>query len=287
MQSNRVPKRARNVVLQDRAGRGGPSIFRFSAPLHQSLQGLRFPSEQIKTPSNDFYAAARSEMKLCGRGGFKDDPNPLPSRDLIEERPTKSGRETTPWDITGSRDSRGTRDLCPRGKATFPSSRPASLPFNFSLSSVFLGPLVFLLYNFTACSGVQPHPQLLQRHAALCARRRLRRHPPPPPRPALPLTSDLVSADPQLDINSRSPKSQPVHPSGPRAGARSPAPQVRGTTSSQSWGCSGLRRRAGGGGQGTRRRRREKGEGCRQLPGRFPAPAEAQVRAAGSALCRG
>lgn len=118
------------------------------------------------------------------------------------------------------------------------------------------------------------------------APRRLRRYP-PPPLPASPLTSDPVSADPQLDINSRSPKSQPVHPSGPRAGALSPAPQVRGTTSSQSWGRSGLRGRAGGGGQSSCRRRREKGEGCRQLPRRPPAPPEAEVGAAAAALCRG
>ena len=58
------------------------------------------------------------------------------------------------------------------------------------------------------------------------------------PRPASPLTSDPVSADPQLDINSRSPESQPGAPSGPRAGAQSPAQQVRGT-SSKSWGSEG------------------------------------------------
>lgn len=58
------------------------------------------------------------------------------------------------------------------------------------------------------------------------------------PRPAPPLTSDPVSADPQLDINSRSPESQPGAPSGPRAGAQSPAQQVRGT-SSKSWGSEG------------------------------------------------
>lgn len=121
------------------------------------------------------------------------------------------------------------------------------------------------------------------------ARRRLGHRPPPPPGPTLALTSDPVSADPRLDINSRSPKSQTVHPSGPRAGARSPAPQVRGATSSQSWGRSRLRGRAGGGGQGSRcrRRRREKGEGCRQLPRRPPAPPEAEVRAAAAALGRG
>lgn len=97
---------------------------------------------------------------------------------------------------------------------------------------------VFPLSNLTACSGVQPRPLCLARPAGRRGRRRLRRHPPLPPRPALPLTSDPVSADPQLDINSRSPESQPGAPSGPRAGAQSPAQQVRGTNS-QSWGSEG------------------------------------------------
>ncbi|VCX31160.1 unnamed protein product, partial [Gulo gulo] len=94
------------------------------------------------------------------------------------------------------------------------------------------------LSDLTACSGVQPHPLCLLSPAGRRGRRRLRRHPPGPPRPALPLTSDPVSADPQLDINSRSPESQPGAPSGPRAGAQSPAQLVRGTNS-QSWGSEG------------------------------------------------
>uniref|UniRef100_M3YTW3 Uncharacterized protein n=1 Tax=Mustela putorius furo TaxID=9669 RepID=M3YTW3_MUSPF len=94
------------------------------------------------------------------------------------------------------------------------------------------------LSDLTACSGVQPHPLCLPRPAGRRGRRRLRRHPPVPPRPALPLTSDPVSADPQLDINSRNPESQPGAPSGPRAGAQSPAQLVRGTNS-QSWGSEG------------------------------------------------
>lgn len=255
--------------------------------MRQSLRGLRSPSEQTKTSltvssilSNAIYAAARPERTFSGRGRFKDDPGPAPSRNLTEERPAESGRD---------REASGTRDLCPRGKATCPSARPTFFSFNFSLSS-FLPeprfPLVFLLSNLTACSGVQPRPLCLPRPAAHRAPPRLWPYP-PPPRPASPLTSDLVSADPQLDINSRSPKSQPVHPSGPRAGALSPAAQVRGTTSSQSWGCSGRRGRAGGGGQSSCRRRRKKGEGCRQPPRRPPAPPEAEVGAAAAALCSG
>lgn len=132
--------------------------------MQQSLRGLRSPSEQTKTSltvsstlSNEIYAAARPERTFSGRGRFKDDPSPAPSRNLTEERPAESGRDL---------EASGTRDLCPRGKATCPSARPISFSFNFSLSS-FLPeprfPLVFPFSNLTACSGVQPRPLCLLR----------------------------------------------------------------------------------------------------------------------------
>lgn len=157
----------------------------------------------------------------------------------------------------------------------------SSSTFLSPLSSQCLGSLlVSSLSSPTARSEVQPRPPLSPAP----------RSPPRPPplRPSPLLTSYPVSADPQLDINSRSPESQPGDPSGPRAGARSPAQQVRGT-SSQSWGRSRQGGHAGGGGQGSsrRRRRREKGEGCRQLPRRLPAPPEGEVRAAAAALVGG
>lgn len=89
-----------------------------------------------------------------------------------------------------------------------------------------------------------------------------------------PLTSDPVSVDPQLDINSKWPESHPGDPSGPRAGARGPAQKV-GSKSTQSRGRAGQRGHAGGGGhRASRRRRREEGEGCRHLAHRPPGPQE-------------
>lgn len=206
-----------------------------------------------------------------GSGGFKDDPSPAPSRDLTEERPSESGRET-PCRIFRGPEASGTPEIFAHveRQTAPPQGQPGSSSTSLSpLSFQRLGSLlVSSLPSLTARSEVQPRP--------------------PPLRPSPPLTSDPVSADPQLDINSRSPESQPGDPSGPRAGARSPAQQVRGT-SSQSWGRSRQGGHAGGGGQGSSRcrHRREKGEGCRQLPRRLPAPPEGEVRAAAAALVEG
>ena len=215
-----------------------------------------------------------------GSDGFKDDPSPAPSRDLTEGRPAKSGRET-PCRIFRGPEASGTPEIFAHveRQTAPPQGQPVSSATSLSpLSFQRLGSLlVSSLPSLTARSGVQPRPPLSPAPRS-----------PPPLRPSPPLTSDPVSADPQLDINSRSPKSQPGDPSGPRAGARSPAQQVRGT-SSQSWGRSRQGGHAGGGGQGSSRcrRRREKGEGCRQLPRRLPAPPEGEVRAAAAALVEG
>lgn len=129
-----------------------------------------------------------------------------------------------------------------------PQDQPLSHSTSLSLlSSRGFGSLWSFLFLLTACSGVQPHPPCLRRHAARPVRRRLRRHPPPSLGPPPPLTSDLVSADPQLDINSRSPKSQPVHPSGPKQERGAPprgsgALQVRSPGAAP--GCDGAREAA-------------------------------------------
>lgn len=114
-------------------------------------------------------AAARPEGTESGRGRFKDDPSPAPSRHLPTERPAKPGRDP---------EAPGTGGLCPRGKATCPSARPTSVASNFPLSS-FLPepgfPLTLPLSNLPARSGVQPRPLL-----SPAPRQRLRRSPPPP-----------------------------------------------------------------------------------------------------------
>jgi hypothetical protein len=160
-----------------------------------------------------------------------------------------------------------------KGQPVPPQGEPLSR--STSLSSVlpesrFLG--AFLLSTLSARSGPAAPFFCLRRPASA-------RPPPLRPQPALLLTSDPVSADPRLDINSRWPESQPGDPSGPRAGARSPAQQVRGKRF-QFWGRAGQRGQAGGGGQGPSRRRREQGEGCRHLSRGPPAPPVAEVRAA-------
>lgn len=167
---------------------------------------------------------------------------------------------------------KGNRRLC--------KASPSPVQLLSPLSSRLLGSIQsFLFPTLPPALGSGRTPSALRAQQAAAPSRDSGVTRPLHPRPSRPLTSDPVSADPQLDINSRSPESQPGAPSGPRAGAQSPAQQVWGK-SSKSWGSESV----GGGGQGSRRRRLEKGEGCRQLLRRRPAPPETEVRAAAAAL---
>ena len=67
-------------------------------------RGLHFPSEQTKTSYTPVMISMQQRLHRgpnFGSSGFKDDPSPVPSRDLTEERPAESGRETVPVEYSG------------------------------------------------------------------------------------------------------------------------------------------------------------------------------------------
>lgn len=179
-------------------------------------------------------------------------------QDCTEQRPTERGRGNYPsLPFQGSRAPGALSVLfCSRGKDNLSSARLASLPPVPSLPT---------LHSVARLGSSRA---LLPSDDTAAAR-------PVPSSTFPPLTSDPVSVDPQLDINSKWPESHPGDPSGPRAGARGPAQKV-GSKSTKPRGRSGQRGHAGGGGHraSRRRRRREEGEGCRHLAHPPPGPQE-------------